>query len=78
VGAGTTRLYAGPSGGSVLGTVPRLSGGADVYLQRLTSSSGRVKVRVVGGCDTNGEIGWVEEDDIESAGETCPAVYSPN
>jgi agmatine deiminase len=78
VGAGTTRLYAGPSGGSVLGTVPRLSGGADVYLQRLTSSSGRVKVRVVGGCDTNGEIGWVEEDDIESAGEKCPAVYSPN
>lgn len=24
------------------------------------------------------KVGWVEGDDIESAGEQCPAVYSPN
>jgi hypothetical protein len=26
----------------------------------------------------NGEVGWVDEDDIESAGEQCPAAYSLN
>jgi hypothetical protein len=26
----------------------------------------------------NGRIGWVDEDDIESAGEKRPLVYSPN
>jgi hypothetical protein len=25
-----------------------------------------------------GRIGWIDEDDIESAGERCPAVYSLN
>jgi hypothetical protein len=72
-------LYSGPSGTHSLGTVPRLSpSGHDVYLERLTTAGRRVKVRVVGACRLGGRIGWVDEDQIESAGEKCPAVYSLN
>ncbi len=78
VDAQATTLYVEPSGEAALGGVPRLSRFGDVYLRRLSSSGKRVQVRVVGTVKLNGEIGWVEEDDIESAGEKCPAVYSPN
>ncbi len=72
VGAGAMTLFAGPTGGDVLGIVPRLTRSGDVYLERLSSSRGRVSVRAFG------KTGWVDEDDIESAGERCPAVYSLN
>ncbi len=72
-------LYAHSTGDATLGTVPRLtSSGDDVYLERLSSSGGRVRVRVVGAHGLDGEVGWVDKDDIESAGEKCPAVYSLN
>ena len=50
----------------------------DVYLKRLASSTNRVQVRVVGAAGLDGEIGWLDEDAIESAGGKCPAVYSRN
>ena len=77
VGAAT--LYAEPYGrGRARHGPPADRSGDDVYLKRLSSSGKRVRVRVVGGCGLDGEVGWVDEDDIESAGEKCPAVYSPN
>ncbi len=79
VDAQITNLYARSSGGPTLGRIPRLTrSGGDVYLERLSSSGSRVKVRVMGACDLDRQIGWVEEDDIESAGEKCAAIYSPN
>jgi hypothetical protein len=79
VDAGAATLYARPTGAGALGTVPRLLPSAgDVYLQRLSSSGNRVRVRVSGRCDLDGRIGWIDEDAIESAGEKCPFVYSPN
>jgi agmatine deiminase len=74
VAAHVTTLYAHPAGGAALGAVPRLG----VYLRRLSASGGRVRVEVVGASRLDGRIGWVDADDIESAGEKCPAVYSPN
>ena len=72
-------LYAGPFGPSALGTVPRLTRSrGDIYLERLSSSEKRVQVRVVGATRLHGEVGWVDEEAIESAGEKCPAVYSRN
>jgi Porphyromonas-type peptidyl-arginine deiminase len=72
-------LYAEPFGRSALGTVPRLTrSGGDIYLERLSSSEKRVQVRVVGATRLHGEVGWVDEEAIESAGEKCPAVYSRN
>jgi agmatine deiminase len=72
-------LYAGPFGGSRLGMVPRLAGGQDdVYLERLATAGRRIKVRVVGACGLAGRIGWVDRDEIESAGERCPQAYSLN
>jgi Porphyromonas-type peptidyl-arginine deiminase len=79
VTAKTATLYAEPVGEAALGSVPRLSRfGDDIYLKRLSSSGKRVQVRVVGVTRLNGETGWMDEDDIESAGEKCPFVYSPN
>lgn len=73
-----TPLYAHSTSDATLDNVRRLTGsGNDVYLERLSSAGGRVRVRVEGG-RLDGEVGWVDEDDIESAGEKCPAVYSPN
>jgi agmatine deiminase len=77
VGTGVATLYAAAVGGARVGSVRRLTtSGADVSLERLSSSSfgDRVRVRVVPG----GATGWVEEDDIESAGERCPGVYTLN
>jgi agmatine/peptidylarginine deiminase len=74
VAAGVTPLYASATGGATLGTVPRLG----VYLKRLAASGKRVRVEVVGASRLDGRIGWVGEEDIESAGEKCPAVYSLN
>jgi agmatine deiminase len=72
-------LYSGPTGEAALGLVPRLLPlRGDVYLERLSSSGQRVRVRVVGRCDLEGRVGWVDEDAIESAGEKCPDVYTPN
>jgi agmatine deiminase len=72
-------LYATPIGAAVLGNVPRLtSSGAGVYLKRLSSWGKRALVLVVGEFKLNGQIGWVDEGDIESAGEKCPLIYSPN
>jgi hypothetical protein len=79
VDAQVARLYAGPAGSDALGEVPRLSRSrGDVYLERLAASGTRVQVRVVGEIPLAGAIGWVELAEIESAGEKCPAVYSPN
>lgn len=72
-------LYASQFGHSVVGAVSRLTkSGGDIYLERLSSSGNRIQVRVVGRSALNGEIGWVDGDDIESAGEKCPGVYSRN
>ncbi len=72
-------LYARPTGQAALGSVHRLvPWGGDVYLERLSSSGNRVRVRVVGRCHLDCEVGWVDEEAIESAGEKCPTVYSPN
>ncbi len=72
-------LYAGPFGHAVMGGVSRLTrSGDDIYLQRLSSFGNRIEVRVVGRSALNGKVGWVDEGDIESAGEKCPGVYSQN
>ena len=72
-------FYAHAIGDVRLGTVPRLArSGGDIYLERSFSSEGRVRVRVVGDCELDGEVGWVDKDDVESAGEKCPTVYWPN
>jgi len=79
VAAQVATLYAGPTGGAELGTVPRLSkNNRDVYLERLSAFGRRVQVRVDGPTELDGQTGWVEEDYIESAGEKCPAVYALN
>ena len=79
VDAEATTLYAEPSGRESLGSVPRITrSGGHVYLKRLSSLGGRVKVQVVGEIRLDGQIGWVDEDDIESAGEKCTSVYSAN
>jgi hypothetical protein len=79
VDAQVATLYAAPIGQHALGTVPRLTrSGGDIYLQRLSSSGKRMQVRVVGATRLHGEVGSVDGEDIESAGEKCPAVYSRN
>ncbi len=79
VDAEVATLYASPFGHSVVGAVSRLTrSGGDIYLERLSSSGNRIQVRVVGRSALNGEVGWVDADDIESAGEKCPGVYSRN
>jgi agmatine deiminase len=72
-------LYAQPFSDHVVGRVPRLTRlGRDVYLERLSTAGKRVQVRVVWAAGVQGEVAWIDADDIESAGEMCPAVYSPN
>jgi len=62
-----------------LGRVSRLTGsGGDIYLKRLFPAGKRVLVQIVGESSLEGRTGWVDEDDIESAGEKCAGVYSPN
>jgi Porphyromonas-type peptidyl-arginine deiminase len=79
VDAQVATLYAELTGEAALGTVPRLTrAGDDIYLKRLSSAGHRVRVQVVGASKLDGKIGWVNEDDIESAGEQCPGVYSLN
>lgn len=79
VAAQVANLYADPTGGAVLGVVPRLTrNNHNIYLERLSTSGQRVQVRVDGPTELDGQTGWVEEDDIESAGERCPAVYALN
>jgi agmatine deiminase len=79
VAAQNATLYATPAGGAALGRVPRLTtSGAEIYLKRLSSGGKRALVQVFGECKLNGKIGWIDEDDIESAGEKCPSVYSLN
>jgi hypothetical protein len=59
----------------VLGSVRRLtSGGSDVYLERLSTFGRRARVRVSPGS----QAGWIDQDDLESAGERCPGVYTLN
>lgn len=77
----TTTLYARPHGKNELGAISRLSqSGEDIYLERLPSFGleKRLRVRVVGATTLNGQTGWIDEDDIESAGEKCTDVYSLN
>ena len=79
VAAQNATLYATPTGAVTLGSVPRLTAsGDDIYLKRLSSSGKRALVLVTGECHLNGRIGWIDEDNIESAGEKCSLVYSPN
>ena len=76
VDVGTAVLYARPDGDLQLGHVSRLSDrNGDIYLQRLSSSHGRVLVRVEGPSSLDG---WIDGDAIESAGEKCPHVSSLN
>jgi agmatine deiminase len=72
VGRDPAPLFARPHGGPVLALVPRSSKSEDFYFRRLSASHGRVLVQVLG------KTGWVEEEDIESAGEKCPDAYSLN
>jgi len=77
--AGVATLYSDPAGHHALGAVPRLGrSGDDVYLRRLSSLGKRVRVEVVEATGLAGRTGWIDEDDLESAGEKCPTVYSPN
>jgi hypothetical protein len=46
----------------------------DIYLERLDMTEARVQVRVHGPAALHGEVGWVDKDAIESAGEKCPLV----
>jgi hypothetical protein len=79
VDVGVTPLYVRSEGDARLADVARLNRfGQDIYLERLESEPTRVQVRVVGRSPLDGEIGWVEREAIESAGERCPAVYSRN
>jgi agmatine deiminase len=72
-------LYASPTGAHRLGSVPRLTtSGDDIYLKILFSWGKRTLVLITGEFHLNGRIGWIDMDDIESAGEKCPQVYSPN
>ena len=77
VDAGVAALYAAPAGAAEVGRVPRLNRvGQDVYVERLASAGTRVQVRVSGSSPLDGEVGWVEESAIESAGEKCQSVYA--
>jgi agmatine deiminase len=79
VAAQSASLYATPTGDAVLSSVPRLTtSGAEIYLKRLSSWGKRALVLVTGASHLNGRIGWINEDDIESAGEKCPSAYSLN
>ncbi len=79
VAAQNAILYSAPAGGSSMGSVPRVTASGDnVYLKTLSSWGNRTLVLVVGEFKLNGRIGWVNEDDIESAGEKCPSAYSIN
>jgi agmatine deiminase len=67
-----TPLYAAHAGDVQIGQVPRLNpSGQDIYLERLSSTDTRVQVRVSGRSRLDGEVGWVDKDAIESAGERC-------
>jgi agmatine deiminase len=79
VDAGAAALYSAPVGQVAAGRVPRVNRfGQDVYLERLASAGRRVQVRVSGPSSLDGEIGWVDAADIESAGEKCMSVYVRN
>lgn len=79
VDTSSATLYAAAVGLNALGTVTRLSKFAqDIYLKRLSSEGKRVRVRVMGHTRLDGRIGWIDEEDIESAGEKCVAAYSLN
>jgi hypothetical protein len=76
VAAQNAYLYATPAGSAAFGIVPRLATSGDgVYLKRLSSLGKRALVQVVGECHLDGRIGWVDENDIESAGEKRMGVY---
>jgi agmatine deiminase len=79
VAAGSGALYATPTGSNASGSVPRLTRtGEKVYLKRLSSWGTRALVQVVGPVPLDGKFGWINENDIESAGEKCASVYSIN
>jgi hypothetical protein len=79
VDAGATALYSAPVGDVEIGHVSRVNRfGQDVYLERLASAGTRVQVRVSGPSPLDGEIGWVDATEIESAGERCMSVYARN
>jgi len=71
-------LFAAPVGNFAIGSVTRLTmAGDDIYLKRLFSSGRRLFVQVVGASRFD-QVGWIDEEDVESAGEKCPLVYSKN
>jgi agmatine deiminase len=79
VAAQSASLYATPAGAVALGSVPRLTtSGDEIYLKRLSTWGKRALVLITGSFHLNDRIGWINEDDIESAGEKCPDVYSLN
>ena len=43
----------------------------DIYLERLASEADRVQVRIAGATPLDGEVGWVDANAIETAGEKC-------
>jgi agmatine deiminase len=72
-------LFAAAVGSNALGIVTRLSKYAEgIYLKRLSSEDKRVRVRVMGHTSLDGKVGWIDEENIESAGEKCAAAYSLN
>jgi len=77
VGVPDAALFSRPTGNDELGLVPRLSpAGGEVYLERTSSSGARVRVVVRGDIPLDGRSGWIDDADIESAGEKCPSAYS--
>ena len=79
VGAGAVPLYAGPAGAAQVGRVTRLNRSEqDIYLERLDMTEARVQVRVSGPAALHGEVGWVDQDAIESAGERCNPIPNRN
>ena len=80
VDAQVATLYAASIGQHALGTVPRLT-----RIRRGHLPAEALVVREAGAGPgrrahprLHGEVGWVDEEDIESAGEKRPAVYSRN
>ena len=72
VGVAAASVYADAAAVIPFATVNRLSAsGEDIYLERISSSGGRVQVRVHGASGLDGQAGWVSEGDIEAAGEKC-------
>ena len=72
VGVSAAGLYAAASGTASVGSVARLSSSDDdIDLERISSSGGRIQVRVHGASSLDGQVGWVDERDIEAAGEKC-------